>query len=150
MSTWKRDGYTIRTDKQYLDLHVIHGFLSNDSYWAQGISIESVGKSIDHSSICFGLYDGDPALGNAEQIGFVRAAGDFVRFAYIMDVFVLKEYRGKGLSKWMMEIVTEHSDLKEVHKMLLCTHDAHGLYEQYGFELIKNPEIFMERKNNMN
>jgi GNAT superfamily N-acetyltransferase len=146
MSTWSNNGFTISTQKQYLDINVIHKFLCNDSYWAKGITIESVAKSIEHSSICFGLYEGDPRFEHAAQIGFVRAATDFVRFAYIMDVFVLKEYRGKGLSKWMMEVVTEHSDLKHVGKMLLCTNDAHGLYAQYGFQEISNPEIFMERK----
>lgn len=145
MSTWRNNGFTISTEKQYLDIHVIHTFLSTESYWAKGISIDSVAKSIEHSSICFGLYKGDPRSNNAVQIGFVRAATDFVRFAYIMDVFVLKEYRGKGLSKWMMEVVTEQSDLKQVRKLLLCTEDAHGLYAQYGFKQISNPEIFMEK-----
>ncbi|MEO2078419.1 MAG: GNAT family N-acetyltransferase [Bacillus sp. (in: firmicutes)] len=147
MSIWSRDGYTISTQIQHLDIQVIHRFLSTDSYWAKGISFESVEKSIKHSSICFGLFKGDPRSETAVQIGFARATTDFVRFAYIMDVFVLKEYRGKGLSKWLMEVVTEHSDLRDVGKMLLCTNDAHGLYSQYGFHEIINPEIFMERKN---
>ncbi|MFL6560675.1 MAG: GNAT family N-acetyltransferase [Bacillus sp. (in: firmicutes)] len=147
MTMWERNGYVIRTEKQFLDINVIHHFLSVDSYWAKGITFESVSKSIEHSSICFGLFEGNPANGQAKQIGFVRAVTDFVRFAYIMDVFVLDEYRGEGLSKWMMEIITGHSELKDVQKMLLCTNDAHGLYAQYGFQLIAKPEIFMERKN---
>lgn len=146
MSTWEKDGFMISTEKKYLDTTVIHHFLSVDSYWAKGISIDSVQKSIDKSSICFGMYEGNPATGEQKQIGFVRAVTDFVRFAWIMDVFVLPEYRGKGLSKWMMETITEYSELKEVRKMMLCTYDAHGLYEQYGFQAIDDPEIFMERK----
>jgi N-acetylglutamate synthase-like GNAT family acetyltransferase len=146
MSRWEKDGFTLSTDKQYLDTNVIHHFLSIDSYWAKGITIEKVKKSIEKSSICFGMYEGDPAKGEAKQIGFVRAVTDFVRFAWIMDVFVLPEYRGGGLSKWMMETMVEQSELKDVPKMMLCTYDAHGLYEQYGFQKLDDPEIFMQRK----
>jgi N-acetylglutamate synthase-like GNAT family acetyltransferase len=146
MSSWAKDGFTLSTDKQYLDSNVIHHFLSVDSYWAKGISMEKVKKSIEKSSICFGMYEGNPAEGEARQIGFVRAVTDFVRFAWIMDVFVLPEYRGRGLSKWMMETMISQSELKDVRKMMLCTYDAHGLYEQYGFQAIDDPEIFMERK----
>lgn len=146
MSSWEKDGFTLSTEKQYLDINVIHHFLSVDSYWAKGISMEKVKKSIEKSSICFGLYEGNPAKGEANQIGFVRAVTDFVRFAWIMDVFVLPEYRGRGLSKWMMETMIKQSELKDVRKMMLCTYDAHGLYEQYGFQAIDDPEIFMERK----
>ncbi|MEH7013385.1 GNAT family N-acetyltransferase [Neobacillus niacini] len=146
MSSWEKDGFTISTDKRYLDINVIHHFLSVESYWAKGISMEKVKKSIEKSSICFGMYEGNPAKGEAKQIGYVRAVTDFVRFAWIMDVFVLPEYRGRGLSKWMMETMVEESELKDVQKMMLCTYDAHGLYEQYGFQAIDDPEIFMERK----
>lgn len=147
MTSWKQNGFTISTEKQYLDLTVIHRFLSVDSYWAKGISKETVEKAIEKSSVCFGLYEGDPEKGEAKQIGFIRAVTDFVRFAWIMDVFVLPDYRGKGLSKWMMETLTETSELKDVRKMMLCTNDAHGLYEQYGFQHLDDPEIFMQRKN---
>jgi N-acetylglutamate synthase-like GNAT family acetyltransferase len=146
MSSWEKDGFTLSTDKQYLDTNVIHHFLSVDSYWAKGITIEKVTKAIEKSSICFGLYEGDPAKGEAKQIGFVRAVTDFVRFAWIMDVFVLPKYRGRGLSKWMIETMVEQSELKDVRKMMLCTFDAHGLYEQYGFQTLDDPEIFMQRK----
>jgi N-acetylglutamate synthase-like GNAT family acetyltransferase len=146
MSSWEKDGFTISTDKQYLDADVIHHFLSVDSYWAKGITMEKVKKSIEKSSICFGMYEGNPAKGEAKQIGFVRAVTDFVRFAWIMDVFVLPEYRGRGLSKWLMETMVAQSELKDVRKMMLCTYDAHGLYEQYGFQTLDDPEIFMQRK----
>lgn len=145
MSLWEKNGFTISTEKQYLDHKVIHQFLSKDSYWAKGTSLESVEKSIKNSSICFGLFEGNPVYGNARQVGFVRAVTDFVRFAYIMDVFVLEKYRGKGLSKWMMGVLTEDSDLKDVKKMVLCTQDAHGLYSQFGFKEIDKPEIYMEK-----
>jgi N-acetylglutamate synthase-like GNAT family acetyltransferase len=146
MASWEKDGFILNTDKQYLDTDEIHHFLSVDSYWAKGITMEKVKKSIEKSSICFGMYEGDPVKEKAKQIGFVRAVTDFVRFAWIMDVFVLPEYRGRGLSKWMMETMVEQSELKDVRKMMLCTYDAHGLYEQYGFETLDDPEIFMQRK----
>jgi N-acetylglutamate synthase-like GNAT family acetyltransferase len=146
MASWEKDGFTISTDKQFLDTNVIHHFLCVDSYWAKGITMEKVKKSIEKSSICFGMYEGDPAKGEAKQIGFVRAVTDFIRFAWIMDVFVLPEYRGRGLSKWMIETMVAESELKEVRKMMLCTYDAHGLYEQYGFQTLDDPEIFMQRK----
>ncbi|OLS36885.1 GNAT family N-acetyltransferase [Bacillus sp. MRMR6] len=146
MNFWEREGFTISTEKQYLNLEVIHAFLSGDSYWARGISLDTVKKSIEKSSICFGLYEGNPVKEDAKQVGFARVISDFVRFAWIMDVFVLPEYRGLGLSKWMMETLTEESDLKNVKKMMLCTFDAHRLYEQYGFQSIDDPEIFMQRK----
>jgi N-acetylglutamate synthase-like GNAT family acetyltransferase len=146
MASWEKDGFTISTDKQFLDTNVIHHFLCVDSYWAKGITMEKVKKSIEKSSICFGMYEGNPAKGEAKQIGFVRAVTDFIRFAWIMDVFVLPEYRGRGLSKWMMETMVEESEIKEVRKMMLCTYDAHGLYEQYGFQTLDDPEIFMQRK----
>ncbi|MEH6994531.1 GNAT family N-acetyltransferase [Neobacillus drentensis] len=146
MASWEKDGFILSTDKQYLDTDVVHHFLSVDSYWAKGITMEKVKKSIEKSSICFGMYEGDPVKGKAKQIGFVRAVTDFVRFAWIMDVFVLPEFRGRGLSKWMMETMVEQSELKDVRKMMLCTYDAHGLYEQYGFETLDDPEIFMQRK----
>ena len=146
MSSWEKDGFTLSTNKEYLDSNVIHHFLSVDAYWSKGISMEKVLKSIEKSSICFGMYEGNPEKGEAKQIGFVRAVTDFVRFAWIMDVFVLPEYRGRGLSKWMMETMIEQSEIKDVRKMMLCTYDAHGLYEQYGFQTLDDPEIFMERK----
>ncbi|OIK15629.1 GNAT family N-acetyltransferase [Bacillus sp. MUM 116] len=146
MSIWEKDGFFICIDKQYLDLPRIHQFLSEESYWVPGISFEVVKKSIENSSICFGVYEGNPVEGNADQVGFARTVSDFYRFGWIMDVFILEEYRGKGLSKWLMEIVTEQSELRNVAKLMLATNDAHGLYTQYGFKKIENRDLYMERK----
>ncbi|WHY94026.1 GNAT family N-acetyltransferase [Neobacillus cucumis] len=146
MSIWKKDGFFICTEKQYLDVSLIHQFLSEESYWVPGIKLEIVKKSIENSSICFGVYEGDPARGNAKQIGFARAVSDFCRFGWIMDVFILGEFGGRGLSKWLMEVITEQSDLKDAAKLMLATNDAHGLYAQYGFKTIKNRDLYMERK----
>jgi GNAT superfamily N-acetyltransferase len=85
------------------------------------------------------MYDGD------RQIGFARVVSDLATFAYVGDVFVLKEFRGQGLSKWLMETIVEHPDLQGLRRWLLATKDAHGLYAQYGFAPLRFPERWMER-----
>jgi len=117
---------------------VIHKFLSEESYWANRRTREQTRRAIENS-ICFGLYDGDA------QIGFARVVSDFSTFAYLGDVFVLKEYRGRGLSKMLMEAVVSHPDLQGLRRWLLATKDAHGLYEQFDFAPLRFPERWMER-----
>jgi len=118
---------------------VIAGFLAS-SYWARGIPPATVEKSLENS-LCFGLLDGD------RQVGFARVISDCATVAFLNDVFVLPEYRGRGLSKWLMECVTSHSELQGLRRWMLATRDAHGLYEKFGFTPLKRPEIFMERHN---
>ncbi|MGD9900544.1 MAG: GNAT family N-acetyltransferase [Calditrichaceae bacterium] len=139
-NTEYRDGdILISADKSKLDLKVIHGFLSK-TYWAEGITQDLVQKSIDHS-LCFGVYHKN------RQIGFARIISDFTTFAYLADVFILKDFRGKGLSKKLMDCVLSHPDLQRLRKWMLATLDAHGLYKQYGFRQLKNPEYMMELHN---
>jgi GNAT superfamily N-acetyltransferase len=126
----------ISTDKSKLQLNVIHGFLTT-SYWAKGRTFDEVRKSIKHS-FCFGIY-----LKN-EQIGFARIATDYTIFAYIMDVFILPKYRGKGYSKHLMKAIDEEPKLKTCKTWMLKTADAHGLYKQFGFTELKHPEKVME------
>jgi GNAT superfamily N-acetyltransferase len=116
----------IVTDKGRLDIGMIHAFLANESYWVQGISRADVEKSIEHS-FCFGLYT------QGRQVGFARVITDFLRFAQLMDVFVLKEFRGRGYSKLLMTHILGHPDLSTVVRFALHTADAHGLYRQFGF-----------------
>ncbi|MFT0860157.1 GNAT family N-acetyltransferase [Ancylobacter sp. G4_0304] len=130
------DGYEISTDKARLDLDVIHGFLS-ESYWSPGIPRTVVARALAHS-LCFGLYHGEG------QVGLARVVTDTASFALLADVFVLKEHRGKGLSKALMQRVIDHEDLQGLRRLLLLTSDAHGLYRQFGFEEIGNPWRFME------
>lgn len=144
MNYWNKGSFVIHTDKKYLNIQTIHHFLSKESYWAKGISFESVTKAIEHSSLCLGIYNGNPEEEDAKQVGFARVVTDFVRFAYIMDVFILQEYRGMGLSKWLMSVLTEQSELKGVSGIMLCTFDAHGLYSQFGFEAVKNPQNYLK------
>ena len=132
------DNYSISDDKASLDVKTIHGFLRN-SYWNKGIPIELVQKSIENS-FCIGVYY------NTEQIGFARVVTDFAINAYLADVFILEEHRGKGLSKQMMDFIFEHPQLQNIKAWRLLTADAHGLYAKYGFKAPKFPERVMERK----
>jgi GNAT superfamily N-acetyltransferase len=134
-----REGYTVSTDPGRLDLGVVHRFLE-DSYWARGISPEVVERSVEHSLV-FGVYRGD------EQVGFARVVTDRATFAYLADVFVLEEHRGRGLGGWLMEVVLSHPELQGLRRWMLATADAHGLYRGYGFRELGNPGIFMERKD---
>lgn len=128
-----RDDYAISCDPRYLDVELIHRFLSEKSYWAERIPIDVVRRSLA-GSITFGLYHGDPLAGVAKQAGFTRVVTDRATFAWICDVFVLEEHRGKGLGKWLMESVLAHPDLQGLRQTVLATKDAHALYARYGFE----------------
>ena len=133
--------YKISTDKDKLDLSVIHDFLSNRSYWAIGRSFETVKRSIENS-ICFGVYDSLDKL-----VGFARVLTDYAVFAYIMDVFILEDYRRQGLGKQLMSEIMQHSDLHGLQRFMLATNDAHELYEKYGFKRTVTPEKIMEIVN---
>ncbi len=136
---WVRETFTVTTDPAKLDRAVIARFLAS-SYWAKGIPAATVDRSIDHS-LCFALLDGD------RQIGFARVISDRATIAYLGDVFILPEYRGRGLSKWLIECVVTHPDLQGLRRWLLGTRDAHGLYEKFGFTALEKPELVMERRN---
>jgi N-acetylglutamate synthase-like GNAT family acetyltransferase len=129
----------VSTDKSKLDISLIHKYISEDSYWAKGVPIEIVKKSIENS-LCFGIYKND------KQVGFARIMTDKATFAYLADVFILPEHRKQGLSKKLMSEIIAHPDLQGLRKMLLATADAHGLYRQFGFKEIEKPQNFMEKK----
>ncbi|MGF1802312.1 GNAT family N-acetyltransferase [Vibrio gigantis] len=130
-------GYRISTDKNHLDFDVIYGFIS-ESYWASGIPKHILEKAISNS-FCFGVYDGYDS-----QVGFARLITDKATFAYLADVFIVENHQGKGLSKWLVESIVSHADLQGLRRVVLATRDAHGLYAQYGFQPIENPEILMQ------
>ena len=121
---WVRDGYAISDDPSRLDIDVIHGFLAR-SYWALDVPRETVERSIEHS-LNFGLYRGE------DQIGYARVVTDYARFAYLADVFVLEEHRGRGLGIWLVELVVAHPRLQGLQRWMLGTRDAHSLYEKVG------------------
>jgi predicted GNAT family acetyltransferase len=127
----------VSTDKEKLNVPFIQNFLK-DIYWAAGRTIEEVQKTID-SSICFGIYLDD------KQIGFARVITDYVVFAYVMDVFVTEEQRGKGYSSILIAAMMEEPVLKEVKIWRLATKDAHFLYEKFGFKALAYPERMMEK-----
>jgi GNAT superfamily N-acetyltransferase len=134
---WRQGEYLISTDKSRLDLTLIHNFLTT-SYWAAGIPLEIVRRSIENS-LSFGLYRED------QQIGYARVITDYATFAYLGDVFILEPFRGQGLSKWLMEVIVTHPDLQGFRRWILLTKDAHGLYKKVGFTGVATPERYMER-----
>ena len=136
---WVKGTLTVTCDPAKLDHAVIVEFLAS-SYWARGIPLETVEKALAHS-LCFALLEGD------RQIGLARVISDHATFAYLADVFVFPEYRGKGLSKWLVECIVSHPELQGLRRWMLATRDAHGLYERFGFTPLKRPEMFMERHN---
>ncbi|MGG1573425.1 GNAT family N-acetyltransferase [Fictibacillus sp. NRS-1165] len=142
MEEWEKGSYVISMEKEKLNIGLIHEFLTGESYWAQGITRERVQKAVDHS-LCFGVYEKKGE--SLAQVGFARIITDYVTTAYVCDVFILRERRGKGLSKWLMETITNYKELQEVRGMLLATNDAHGLYSQYGFRTVE-PEKYMKKE----
>ena len=133
----QRDGFTVSTDPALLDVHAVHAFLTT-SYWAEGIPRETVERAL-RNSLCFGLYEG------RRQVGLARVITDGATFAYLCDVYVLEEHRGRGLAKWLMEVVVGHPDLQGLRRWSLVTRDAEGLYAQYGFTPLASPDRWMER-----
>ena len=135
---WHRGVYSISTDKDRLNVKLIHDFLSNISYWAKGRSFEIVMRCLEHS-LNFGLYKDDL------QIGFARVVTDYATFAWLADVFILDEYRGQGLAKWLMEVIVSHPELQGFRRWVLATKDAQELYRRFGFTELKDAGRWMEK-----
>lgn len=129
---------SITEDISKLDIDLIHRFLVEESYWARERTMEQTRTAIENS-MCFGVYDG------GRQVAFARVVSDKATFAYIGDVFVVEGYRGRGISKMLMEYIVEHPDLQGLRRWVLATRDAHGLYEQFEFAPLRHPERWMEK-----
>ena len=127
--------FEISTDPARLDIDLIHNFLET-SYWAKGRRRSVVERSI-RNSLCFGAYLA------GRQVAFARVVSDRAVFAYLMDVFVLPEFRGRGISKALMRSILEHADLQNLRFFLLATRDAHDLYAQFGFHPLTHPGHWM-------
>lgn len=123
----------ISSDKIQLDIDLIHGFLTT-SYWAAGIELSAVEKSIEHS-MCIGAYLGK------QQVGFARLITDYTTFGYLADVFVLPEYRGKGVAKSMVRWLLKQPELQQLRRILLATADAHSLYRGFGFAALSDEDV---------
>ncbi|MFT7684069.1 MAG: GNAT superfamily N-acetyltransferase [Moritella dasanensis] len=130
------EAYNVSTNFTDMDLDVIHGFISA-SYWAKGIPMATLLRSLENS-LCFGVF-----TQGGEQVGFARMITDKATFAYLSDVFVLEAHQGKGLSKLLMTAIIAHPELQGLRRMLLATSDAHGLYQQFGFKALADPDIYM-------
>jgi N-acetylglutamate synthase-like GNAT family acetyltransferase len=134
--TFERGDYRISTDPADFDLDAIHAYLVR-AYWSQGIPRKTMERAVDNS-LCFALLHGK------DQVGFARVVTDSATFAYLCDVYILEDHRGKGLSKWLMECLMGHPSLQGLRRFSLATRDAHGLYRQFGFRDLIKPDLIME------
>lgn len=134
------EGYLISDDLARIDVDAIHAFLTT-CYWAEKIPRETVARSVANS-LCLGTYAPD-----GKQVGLIRVISDYTTFAYLCDVYVLEAHRGRGLSKAAMHAYTTHPRLQNLRRQHLVTRDAHGLYAQYGFSVVGQPELHMEKRD---
>ncbi|MBC8053714.1 MAG: GNAT family N-acetyltransferase [Sphingobacteriaceae bacterium] len=132
--------FLISADKTKLNVQLIHKYLSEESYWAKNIPLETVEQCVENS-LSFGVYINDA------QVGFARVITDSSTFAYLADVFILPQYRGRGLSKNLVEFILAYPELQGLRRWMLATADAHELYRKYGFKELSKPERFMEIAN---
>jgi GNAT superfamily N-acetyltransferase len=132
----RREPFTISTDPARLDLEAVVDMLTR-AYWAVGRPRERTERAL-RNSLVFGVYHGE------KQIGMARVVTDYSIFAYLCDVFIHEDYRAHGLGKWLIQTVLEHPDLREMRRWVLVTSDAHGLYKQFGFTSIEDPEHWMQ------
>jgi len=130
-------GFLISTDPNLIDFNMVYKYLDQDSYWAKHIPVETLRRAIENS-LCFGVYKQN------SQVGLARVVTDKATFAYLCDVFILPDFRGLGLSKWLMQTIINHPDLQGLRRWSLATVDAHGLYSQFGFVQVARPERGME------
>ena len=129
MAATDSSAYEISTDPSRLDVDLVHRFLSEESYWAPGVERAVVERSIENS-MPFGIYlDG-------RQVGFARVVTDKATLAWIADLFVVSEHRGKGLGKRLVQAALDHPELRPMRRWMLGTADAHGLYERFGFDRV--------------
>ncbi len=132
-----RDSFTISTDSARLDMNTVYDFLAR-AYWSKGRPRERTQDAFANSLV-FGLYEG------TRQIGIARVVTDYSIVAYLCDVFIHENFRGHGLGKWLIQSVLEHPDLNHVRRWLLATNDAQGLYQQFDFTQLTDPEKWMQR-----
>ncbi len=130
---------TIDTDLARIDFDFVHAYLTR-SYWSEGVPLDVVVSAARHS-IVWGVYEGE------SQVGYARVVTDRATFAWLCDVFVIEEHRGKGYGEWLVRTVVKHPALSGLRRFSLGTRDAHSLYEKVGFRPLERPEIMMEILN---
>ena len=131
------DGYEVDDDVSRVDLDVLHRFLSEEAYWAKGRPRATVERLVREAARVVGLYHGD------EMVGFCRVSSDGTAYAFLCDVFVLEDHRGRGLGVWLVQCVLEHPELKGLRRWALATADAHELYARFGFRPTSRPEVHL-------
>jgi len=136
---WIKGDFSISDDRSKIDVAYVHRFLTQ-SYWAEGIPLDVVSRSIS-GSLCFALFY------KKKQAGFARVITDEATFAYLCDVFIDEGFRGKGLSKWLMEVILAYPSLQGLRRFMLATKDAHGLYQQHGFAPLTFTDKWMHIHN---
>lgn len=119
-------GIELDDDPARIDVDAVHDYLANESYWAEGRPRETVARLVAEAQRVVGVYEGD------RQIGFARAFSDGVSLVYLADVYVLPEYRGRGLGVELVREMVERGPLTGV-RWILHTRDAHDLYRKVGF-----------------
>ena len=142
INEWRKADFVISTDRSGLNIEFIHSFLSTRAYWAIGRSVEVVQRAIENS-LNFGVFDG------SKQIGFARVVTDYATFAWLADVFIIDEYRGRGLGIWLIEVITSHPNLQGFRRWILATRDGHELYRRFGFNELSNAQRYMEKMSDM-
>lgn len=138
---WRNGEFIISTDRKRLQIDRIHKFLTEESYWAKERTLQQTVTAIENS-LTFGVYEGEKG---ENLIGFARVVSDYATFAYVGDVFITEEFRGRSLSKWLMETIVAYPDLQNLRRWILATRDAHVLYEKFGFAALRFPERWMEK-----
>jgi GNAT superfamily N-acetyltransferase len=134
---WTRETRTISDEPERLQLEVVVEYLAR-AYWSNQRPRAVIEKSLKNS-LCFGVYE------NETQIGFARVVSDHATFAYLADVFILESHKGHGLGKWLVQTILEHPELQGLRRWILATRDAHGLYAQFGFTALENPDRYMTK-----
>ncbi len=136
-----RGDFELDTARERVPVETVHRWLADESYWAKGIPLETVRASIENA-LPFAIYE----TSSGEIVAFLRVITDYATFAYVGDVFVRTDRRGRGLSKWLMEAIAAHPDLQGFRRWILATRDAHGLYLQNGYAPLERPQNWLERR----
>ncbi|MBG0856643.1 GNAT family N-acetyltransferase [Streptomyces spinoverrucosus] len=132
------EGYEISTETGRIDAERVHRWLSTDAYWAIGRSREQQDRAVA-GSLNFGVYE----TVSGQQVAYARIITDMATFAWLCDVYVDPSVRGKGIGTALVEAVREHLRPHGLRRILLATHDAHGVYEKVGFEPLARPDEWM-------
>lgn len=133
----QRNGLAWSADASRLDVSKIHSWLGT-TYWARHIPRDVVERAIAGSD-CFGVYDGE------RQVAFARLVTDRATFAYLCDVYVDEEYRGRGIGRWLTETIQAQPEYQDLRRWMLVTRDAHSLYEKLGWTQVPEPSRMMQR-----